>query len=435
MENNIIKIGILGLGTVGSGVFKLLKEQDNDLAWKVGSKLEIAKILVKDVNKKRNLEIDKSLLTDNWEEIINDPEIKIIVEVMGGIEPAKSYVLQALKAGKHVVTANKDLLAEHGKELFDTANNHSSDLAFEASVAGGIPIIRPLKQCLAGNTIEEILGIINGTTNFILTKMTQEQVSFETALQEAQRLGYAEADPKADIEGYDAARKLAILASLAFHSRVTLPDVYIEGITKLSLVDITYAKELGFVVKLIGIAKNTQEGIEARVHPMFIPNNHPLAAVNDAFNAVFVKGNAVGETMFYGRGAGELPTASAVLGDVIDVARNIVHKCTGRIACTCFYQNSIKAIGEIKTKYYLRLQVKDRPGVLASIAGVFGNHDVSLATVIQKHRSGNMAEIVVITDYVQEKHINDALQIIKGLSIVSEISALIRVYTGNNQEM
>lgn len=424
-----IKIGILGLGTVGTGVVKLLEEQKNDFFWKVGCKLEIAKILVRNVNKKRSIDIDKNLLTENWEEIINDPEIQIVVEVMGGIEPAKTYILAALKAGKHVITANKDLMAEYGKELFDTANKHNLDLAFEASVAGGIPIIRPLKQCLAGNTINEILGIINGTTNFILTKMTNENVSFDDALKEAQRLGYAEADPRADIEGFDAARKLAILASIAFYNRVTLQDVYVEGISKLSLVDIIYAQELGFIVKLIGVAKNTPDGIDARVHPMFIPSNHPLASVNDSFNAVFVKGNAIGEAMFYGRGAGELPTASAVMGDIIDVARNIVHNCTGRIACTCFFHNSHKTIEDIMTKYYIRMHVSDKPGVLASIAGVFGNHDVSLATVIQKHRNENMAEIVVITDDVQEKHINDALEIIKELPIVKEISALIRVYS------
>ncbi|MDK2822531.1 MAG: homoserine dehydrogenase [Clostridia bacterium] len=434
MGEKKIKVAILGLGTVGTGVYKLLTQQEDDFLWKIGSQLEISKILVNDISKKRKIDIDKSLLTDDWQNIVNDDEIKIVIEVIGGIEPAKTYILEALEAGKNVVTANKDLLAEHGKELFEMANKKAKDLAFEASVAGGIPIIRPLKQCLAGNSVEEILGIINGTTNYILTKMTNEQVNFNDVLLEAQELGYAEADPTADIEGYDAARKLAILSSIAFHSRVTFKDVYAQGISNLSLVDITYAKELGYVIKLIGVARNTEEGIEARVHPMFIPNNHPLAAVNDSFNAVFVKGNAVGETMFFGRGAGEMPTASAVLGDVIDVARNIVNNCTGRIACTCFYNNPVKHINEIKTKYYLRLQAKDKPGVLASIASVFGNHDVSLATVIQKHRSGNMAEIVVITDYVQEKHINDALQIIKGLSIVSEISALIRVYSNSIDE-
>lgn len=425
----VIKVGILGLGTVGTGVVKLLEGQKDDLIWKVGCKLEIAKILVNDINKKRNIDVNKSLLTDKWEDIITDPEIQIIIEVMGGIEPAKTYILSALEAGKHVITANKDLMAEYGKELFDTANKHNLDLAFEASVAGGIPIIRPLKQCLAGNNISEILGIINGTTNYILTKMANENVDFDTALKEAQKLGYAEADPRADIEGYDAARKLAILASIAFHSRVTLNDVYTEGISGLSIVDINYAKELGFVVKLVGVARNTPDGIDARVHPMFIPNIHPLASVSHSFNAVFVKGNAIGEAMFYGRGAGELPTASAVMGDIIDVARNIVHNCTGRIACTCYFQNAHKTIENIITKYYIRMQVSDKPGVLASIAGVFGNHDVSLATVIQKHRSENMAEIVVITDDVQEKHINDALQIIKGLSIVTEISSLFRVYS------
>lgn len=426
-----IKVAILGLGTVGSGVYKLLTEQKDDFHWKIGSDLEVAKILVKNINKKREGNIEPSLITNDWRSIIEDDEIKIVIEVMGGIEPSKTYILEALEAGKSVVTANKDLLAEYGKELFDAADKKGNDLAFEASVAGGIPIIRPLKQCLSGNNIEEILGIINGTTNYILTKMTKSQQDFNEALKEAQELGYAESDPTNDIEGYDAARKLAILASLAFHSRVTFSDVYVEGISKLSLADITYAKELGYTVKLIGTARNTDEGVEARVHPMFIPNLHPLAAVNDSFNAVFVKGNAVGETMFFGRGAGQMPTASAVVGDVIDVARNIVNNCTGRIACTCFYSNPVKNIKEIKTKYYLRLQVKDKPGVLASIAGVFGNHDVSLATVIQKHRSENMAEIVVITDYVLEKHIRDALQIINGLSIVTEISALIRVYSND----
>jgi len=422
-----VKIALLGLGTVGTGVYKLLSKQNGDISWKVGTQIEVSKILVRDTKKKRPLSIKENLLTDNWEEIIKDEEIEIVVELMGGLEPAKTYILEALEAGKNVVTANKDLLAEYGKELFDMANKQGKDLAFEASVAGGIPIIRPLKQCLAGNKIEEILGIINGTTNYILTQMTNNQVDFQDALKEAQALGYAEADPKADIEGLDAARKLAILASLAFHTRVTFKDVFVEGITNLSLPDIMYAQELGFTIKLIGLARNTETGIEARVHPMFIPSTHPLAAVSDSFNAVFVKGDAIDEAMFFGRGAGEMPTASAVMGDIIDVARNIKNKCTGRIACTCYHDLQIKPISEIKTKYYLRMQVQDKPGVLASIAGVFGNHDVSLASVIQKHRNGNMAEIVVITDEVIEKHIKDALQVISGLSIVKEVSAIIRV--------
>lgn len=427
--SNVIKIAVLGLGTVGSGVYKLLTEQQESYNWKTGSILEVSKILVKDCNKRRDFPVDSSLLTDDWQTIIDDEEIKIVVEAMGGIEPAKSYILEALCAGKNVVTANKDLIAEYGKELLDAANEKKCDIAFEASVAGGIPIIRPMKQCLLGNDIEEILGIVNGTTNYILTKMTDLEMDFNTALKEAQDLGYAEADPTNDIEGYDAARKIAILASIAFHSRVTFKDVYVEGINNISLTDINYAKELGYGIKLLGIARNTNGEIEARVHPAFIPQNHPLATVKDSYNAVFVKGNAVGDTMFFGQGAGQLPTASAIVGDILDVARNINNNCTGRIACTCYQSTKVKNIGEIKTKYYLRLQVKDKPGVLASIAGVFGNHDVSLATVIQKHRSENNAEIVLITDAVFEKHIKDALEIIKGLSIVSDISALFRVYS------
>ena len=425
--NKKIKIALLGFGTVGTGVYKLINKQKESFCHKVGAEIEISKILVRNKNKERPELLHKELLTDDWQEIIQDEEIEIIVEVMGGIEPAKTYILEALKAGKNVVTANKDLLAEYGRELLDTAHLKNKDLAFEASVGGGIPIIRPLKQCLAGNDIEEVMGIINGTTNYILTKMTYENLSFGEALAQAQELGYAEADPTSDIEGLDAARKLAILASIAFHSRVTFKDVYVEGITKIALADIIYAQELGYVIKLVGLARQTVSGIEARVHPMFIRKSHPLAAVNDSFNAVFVRGDAVGEAMFFGRGAGEMPTASAVLGDIIDVTRNIVNNCTGRISCTCYYKSPVKNINEITSKYYLRLKAVDKPGVFASIAGVFGNHNVSLDSVIQKHRKENIAEIVIITDYVQEKDFRDALQIIKGLSIVAEVSSVIRV--------
>ena len=427
MEEKVIKVALLGLGNVGTGIYKVLERQKASMVSKVGARVEIKKIMVRDLNKKRLEGINESLFTDQWQEIIEDEEIEIVVEVMGGLEPAKTYILEALKSGKNVVTANKDLLAEYGRELFDKAHSKGKDLAFEASVAGGIPIIRPLKQCLAGNDIQEILGIINGTTNYILTKMTYENMDFHTALAEAQRLGYAEADPTSDIDGYDAARKIAILASLAFHSRVTFNDVYIEGIKNISSTDISYARELGYVIKLIAIARKLENNIEARVHPKFIPKSHPLASVNDSFNAVFVRGDAVGEAMFFGRGAGELPTASAVVGDIIDVARNIKTNSTGRIACTCYENFELKPVNEIKSRYYLRLQVEDKPGVLASIASVFGNHDVSLATVIQKHRTEGSAEIVVVTDLVQDNHIKDALQIIGGLSIVEEISAVIRV--------
>ena len=423
-----LKVAILGLGTVGTGVYKLLKKQREEMPAKVGNQLVVSKVLVRNINKPR-LEIDADVIvTDQWEQIINDNDINIVVEVMGGIEPAKTHILEALRHGKHVVTANKDLIAEHGKELLDAASQYKCDLLFEAAVAGGIPIIRPLKQCLAGNELSEVMGIINGTTNYILTKMTLEGMSFEQALQKATDLGYAEADPTADIEGLDAARKIAIMASIAFNTRVTFSDVYTEGITKITAKDIKYSKELGCDIKLLGVAKNTQTGIEVRVHPMLIPSTHPLASVNDVFNAVFVHGDAVDDAMFYGRGAGELPTASAIVGDVIDSARNIQYKCNGRINCTCYKQTPIKTIDDIESSYFLRLQAVDRPGVLAAIANVFGNNNVSIAQIIQKNSQDQIAELVVITDNVLERNFKEALHTIEQMSIVKEISAMIRVY-------
>lgn len=318
----MVKAALLGLGTVGSGVYKLIQEQQEEMANKAGAPIEIEAVLVHDIHKKRE-GIDPALLTDRWEDIINNEEIEIVIEVMGGIEPAKTMILEALNSGKSVVTANKDLVAEYGGGLLDAADNNGVDFLFEAAVGGGIPIIRPLKQCLAANEIDEVVGIVNGTTNYILTKMAEEGMDFEEALAKATELGYAEADPTADIEGLDAGRKIAILASIAFHSRVVFSDVYTEGITKITSKDITYAKELGYAIKLLAAARNTPEGIEAAVYPMLLPKQHPLAAVRDSFNAVFVHGDAVDDAMFYGRGAGQMPTASAVMGDVIDVVRNI----------------------------------------------------------------------------------------------------------------
>ena len=332
-----------------------------------------------------------------------------------------------LEAGKNVVTANKDLIAADGHILLDTAAKNKKDFLHEAAVAGGIPIIRPIKQCLAGNHISEVMGIMNGTTNFILTKMSQNGMEFADALKLAQELGYAESDPTADVEGLDAGRKVAILASAAFNSRVTFDDVYTEGITKITATDIQYAKEMGCVIKLLGVARNTPEGIEARVHPMLIDVNHPLASVNDAYNAVFVQGDAVQDAMFYGRGAGELPTASAVVGDVFDIVRNILNDCCGRIGCTCYKNLPIKHMNEISSKFFIRMFVEDRPGVLANIASVFGNSGVSLAQVIQRRKKDQYAEIVVITDDVKEKNLKDALAVAKGMSTVKEISGMIRV--------
>lgn len=427
MNTKKIKVALLGVGTVGTGVYKLIQRRADVMVRTIGAEMEVSKILVHNLNKQRE-GINASLLTDNWQEIVNDPEIQIVVEVMGGIEPARTMILEALHAGKHVVTANKDLLAAHGKELLDAAEEKHCDLLFEAAVAGGIPIIRPLKQCLAGNEIDEVIGIVNGTTNYILTKMFEENMSFEEALAKATELGYAEADPTADVEGLDAGRKVAIMASIAFHSRVVFDDVYTEGITKITSDDIAYAKEFDSVIKLLGVAHNTEGGIEVGVYPMLLNKEHPLASVRDSFNAVFVHGDAVDDAMFYGRGAGELPTASAVMGDIIDVARNIAYGCNGRISCTCYRETPIKKFDEVENKFFLRMQVKNQPGVLASIATVFGSHGVSIARVVQKHIKGDLAELVIVTDKVREDYLKNALEQLRDIENIFEISSVIREY-------
>lgn len=422
-----IKAALLGLGTVGTGVYKLVGMRTDVMKETIGAELEISRILVHNMNKKRE-GVDQRLLTDNWREIVEDEEIQIVIEVIGGIEPAKTMILEALKAGKHVVSANKDLIAQEGRELLDTAKEYGGDFLFEAAVAGGIPIIRPLKQCLAANDISDVIGIVNGTTNYILTKMFEDGMEFEDALAKAQELGYAEADPTADIEGLDAARKVAIMASIAFHSRVVFSDVYTEGITKITATDIAYAKEFGKVIKLLGVAKNTEEGIEAGVYPMLIPKDHPLASVRDSFNAVFVHGDAVDDAMFYGRGAGEMPTASAVVGDVIDVARDIRCGCTGRISCTCYKEIPVKDAGDVKNKFFIRMQVKNEPGVLAAIAQVFGTHKVSIARVVQEHTEPQRAELVVVTERVKDYHIKNALNELRAMDHIFEVSSVIREY-------
>lgn len=428
MENRkVIKLALLGCGTVGGGVYKLAERQSREFRQKTGADLEVAKILVHNLAKKRD-GIDSALLTDSWKEILDDREIRIVVEVMGGIEPARTMILEALNAGKNVVTANKDLLAEHGQELLAAAQLNGKDLLFEAAVAGGIPIINPLKQSLAGNEIDEVIGIVNGTTNYILTKMFENGLDFNEALAGAAEKGYAEADPTADIEGLDAGRKMAIMASIAFHSRVVFSDVYTEGIAEITATDIKYAKEFDSVIKLLGVARNTSGGIEVAVYPMLISNDHPIASVRGAFNAVFVHGDAVGDTMFYGRGAGEFPTASAVMGDVMEVMRNIQYQCTGRISCTCYQSTPIKSFGDVKNKFFLRLQVENRPGVLADIAKVFGDHKVSIAKVIQKNVTASEAELVIVTEKVKEYHMKDALTELTGMPSIREVSSVIREY-------
>lgn len=422
-----IKLALLGLGTVGTGVYKLIHMRSDVMEQTIGAQLEIKKILVRNINKKRE-GIDPSLLTDDWKEIITDDEIQIVVEVIGGIEPARTMILEALRAGKNVVSANKDLIAEQGRELLDTAQEAGKDFLFEAAVAGGIPIIRPLKQCLAANEISDVLGIVNGTTNYILTKMFEDGMEFSDALKKAQELGYAEADPTADVEGLDAGRKVAIMASIAFHSRVVFQDVYTEGISKITAADIAYAKEFDSVIKLLGVARNTETGIEAGVYPVMLNKDHPLASVRNSFNAVFIHGDAVDDAMFYGRGAGEMPTASAVAGDVIDVARDIAYGCTGRISCTCYRQLPVKPFGEVENKFFIRMQVQNRPGVLAQIATVFGEHEVSIARVVQKHVHEEQAELVIVTEKVKELYMKDALDELGRMENIFEVSSVIREF-------
>lgn len=424
-----IQAALLGAGTVGGGVYKLLERRRSELPDKIGADVVISKILVRDAKKAR-AGIPSDKLTEHFEEILNDPQISVVIELMGGVEPAKRYIEAALAAGKHVVTANKDLLAEYGFALARTAAKRGLDLRFEASVAGGIPILTPLMTSLEGNDITEIMGIVNGTTNFILTKMTNENMDFDAALHKAQTLGFAEADPTADVDGLDAARKVAILASLAFHSEVTFGDVSVEGISKIRAKDIRYAKEMGYVIKLIGIARNTGGEIEVSVSPMMIPQSHPLAAVNDSFNAVFVHGDAIGDAMFQGRGAGELPTASAVLGDLIAVCRDILAGCGGRVRINPYKHLPLQARSDAEHRFFLHLRVEDRPGIFAGVAGVLGNNDVGISQVIQKQRTEDAAEIVVITDRVQTRRIEDALAVFRAMPAIREISSVIRVYSG-----
>lgn len=427
-EENKRNVALLGMGTVGSGVYEILQRQRENMPDKIGCVLEISKVLVRNKAKYAD-RLPAELLTDQWSDVIADDSIELVVEVMGGIEPAYTYIKEALQKGKHVVTANKDLMATHGHELLNIAHENHCDLLFEAAVAGGTPIIRPMKQCLLGNDISEIIGIINGTTNFILTKMSEEGMDYAEALKLAQELGYAEADPTADVEGHDAGRKLAIMASIAFHTPVTFADVYTEGISKITDKDIRYAHELGYEVKLLGIARMIDNGIEVRVHPTMIPMDHPLSAIKDSFNAVFLHGDAVDDVMFYGRGAGSLPTGSAVVGDLMDIARNMQYHCTGRIGCSCYKDVPIKEMSETKSSYYIRMKLEDRAGTLAVLAGVFGSNNVSISMLIQKAKEDDeTADVVIVTYDVAEKQFTDSINVISEMSMVREISSVIRVH-------
>ena len=424
-----LKVALLGCGVVGSEVARLLIEQADDLALRIGARLELAGIAVRRVSHPRAAGIDRALLTADAHALVTRPDVDIVVEVIGGIEPARSLLLAALKNGKPVVTANKALLAENGAEIYGAAREYGADLYYEASVAGAIPLLRPLRESLAGDTVHRVLGIVNGTTNYILDRMDSSGAGFAESLEEAQALGYAEADPTADVEGFDAAAKAAIVASLAFHTPVTAADVHREGITEVSAADIGSARALGRVVKLLAIcercAGNGQSGIAVRVHPAMIPRSHPLAAVAEAYNAVFVEAESAGRLMFYGAGAGGTPTASAVLGDIVAVARNRLAGTRGPDAST-YAGLPVMPMGETLTRYHVSLDVDDRPGVLAPVAEAFARHDVSIETVRQASR-GQEAQLVIVTHTARDAALAATVRDLEALSVVRAVASVMRV--------
>ncbi|WP_326551937.1 homoserine dehydrogenase [Micromonospora sp. NBC_01813] len=428
-----VRLALLGCGTVGSEVVRLLHEQSTDLAARIGAPIEIAGIAVRRPNRTRDLPIDPGLFTTDALGLVKRDDVDVVVEVVGGIEPARTWLVEALRGGKSAVTANKALLAEDGGSLHDAAAEGGADLYYEASVAGAIPLLRPLRESLHGDSITRVTGIVNGTTNFILSAMDATGAGFTEALEEATALGYAEADPTADIEGFDAAAKAAILASLAFHTRVGAADVHREGITEVSAADMASAKAMGCTIKLLCIAErgpgaDGTESVSVRVHPAMIPRTHPLASVGDAFNAVFVEAVAAGQLMFYGRGAGGAPTASAVLGDIVAVARN---RLAGvRAASESVYADlPIRPMGQAITRYHISLDVADRAGVLATVAGVFARHDVSIATVRQSGRDTD-ASLVIVTHRAPDAALAATVEELRGLDIVRSIASVLRVEGG-----
>ena len=419
-----LSIGMLGCGVVGSQVARLLQDDEQELSERSGAVLKLSKVGVRNAGPREG--VDPSLITTDLHSIVTDPTINIVIEVMGGISPAKELILTALKNGKSVVTANKALLAKDGAALYEAASNANVDLYYEAAVAGAIPILRPLRESLVGDQVLRIMGIVNGTTNYILTKMDESGTAFSDALKQAQDLGFAEADPTADVEGFDAADKAAILAGLAFHSRVTDKDVYREGITKITAADVKVAKAMDMVIKLLAITELTSEGeISVRVHPALISRNHPLASVRESFNAVFVQAKSAGEMMFYGRGAGGEPTASAVLGDLVAIAR---HKVLGGIGPkeSDYASLKIAAIGQTKTRYLIRLNVADKPGVLESVAHVFASHGVSIQTVRQSG-IGDKAELIVMTHSSTELALATTVKELGKLPVVTDVASVLRV--------
>ncbi|MDI6744152.1 MAG: homoserine dehydrogenase [Thermodesulfovibrionales bacterium] len=433
----MVNVGIIGFGTVGTGTARILLENKDIISQRSGLDINLKKIADLNIKKSRGIKLPKGMLTTDTAGIINDPEIHVVVELIGGIKPAKDFILKAIRNKKHVVTANKALIATEGNEILAEAEKHGVEVGFEASVAGGIPIIKIIKEGLIANRILAVYGIINGTSNYILTKMTDEGIEFSDALKEAQRLGYAEADPTFDIEGIDSAHKLAILASLAYDIPFSFNDVYKEGITRITSQDIGFAGELGYKIKLLAIAKASDGKVELRVHPTMVPKDYFISKVDGVFNAIYVQGDAVGDTLYYGRGAGDMPTGSAVVSDIVDIGKKIV-KCQGvkvsrrGILETLKPRNpetfKIKKIEDIEAMYYFRFTAYDKPGILSKISGVLGDHDISIASVIQKgRRVGEAVPLIVLSHTAKEKDVIKAVREIDRLPVVADETLYVRV--------
>ena len=428
-----IQVGLLGFGTVGSGVVKILLENREVIESRLGASLALKWIADLDLERGREVVVDSGLLTTDSEMVIDDPEVDIVVELIGGYEPAKSFILKAIENGKHVVTANKALLAAYGDEIFSAASQKGVEVGFEASVGGGIPLVRSMKEGLVANRIESLFGILNGTANYILTKMTDQGSSFSDVLKEAQALGYAEADPTFDIEGIDTAHKLTILLAIAYGVPIDFEAVYTEGISKVTPLDIKFMKEFGYRIKLLAISKDDGQAIEARVHPTLIPDDSMLANVNEAYNALYIKGDAVGNVMLYGPGAGMMPTGSAVVSDLVDVARNMLRGSVGRVPSVGYQTTGMntrqaRPIEELQTEYYFRFSAEDRPGVLSKVSGILGNHQISIKSVHQQGRDQvGAVPIVMITHEAKEAAVRKALAEIDKLEMIKDKTVLFRI--------
>jgi homoserine dehydrogenase len=426
----MINVGIIGFGTVGSGTARILLENKDVLKERLGFEINLKKIATRNVSKERGIKVSDDMVTADVNDVLNDPDIHIVAELIGGITPAKDFILQAISKGKHVVTANKALLATEGNEIFKAAQKAGVEIGFEASVAGGIPIIKVVREGLIANRIHAVYGIINGTSNYILTKMTEENVEFSDALKEAQKLGFAEADPTMDIEGIDSAHKLAILAFLSYGIPIPFEGISVEGISQITTQDIEFASELGYKVKLPAIAKESDNEIELRVHPTMLPKDYLIAKVEGAFNAIYVEGDATGATLYYGRGAGDMPTGSAVVSDIASIARNISKNAIGRIPLMMAITRevTIKKIDDVVSMYYFRFSALDRPGVLSKISGILGNYNISIASVIQKgRRIGEAVPLVVLSHQAKERDVRQAIKEIDLLTVVMDKTVFIRV--------